>query len=57
MRKAQYIRKVRVSVNKQTLMISIPKTLAKTVGIRKGTKMQWSREGRILSLRKVRESG
>ena len=57
MRKAQYIRKVRVSVNKQTLMISIPKTLAKTVGIRKGTRMQWSREGRILSLRKIRGSG
>ncbi|MBU0685791.1 MAG: hypothetical protein KJ653_08100 [Candidatus Thermoplasmatota archaeon] len=38
-----------------TLTISIPKPLVAMTQIKKGMKMRWTIEGRVLSLRKIKE--
>lgn len=53
-RKPDFIRKVWIRTNKKTLAISIPSSLAHVAGIGLGTKVQWSIQGRILSLRVIR---
>lgn len=52
--KAEFIKKIRLTPNRVTIEISIPQSLARQAGVRLGDSMRWSIEGRVQSLRKVK---